>query len=212
MLELFFKGGLLMYPILLCSIVALAIILERTFCLLYLKKHGLVEKLTSIKALIEEQKLEAAQKKASLIPHPLIKELGHSLANNPRRSVMEKVLAHLGQKEVRKAEARLTVLATIANISPLLGLLGTVIGMIKAFMVVQSMGNKVSAAMLAGGIWEAMLTTAFGLSVAIPTLICYDYFISQANDYATQLEDCLNEILNLLEKQGFFRSETFKNK
>ena len=206
MLTLFLKGGLLMYPILLCSIVALAIILERTFCLFYLKKHGLIEKLGSIKALIEEQKLEAAQKKASLVPYPLIKELSHFLANNPHRSTMEKVLVYLGQKEIRKAEARLSVLATIANISPLLGLLGTVIGMIRAFMVVQSMGNKVSAAMLAGGIWEAMLTTAFGLSVAIPTLICYDYFISQANDYATRLEDCLNEILNLLEKQGFFRS------
>ena len=206
MLTLFLKGGLLMYPILLCSIVALAIILERTFCLFYLKKHGLIEKLTSIKALIEEQKLEAAQKKASLTSHPLIKELGHFLASNPRRSTVEKVLVYLGQKEIRKVEARLSVLATIANISPLLGLLGTVIGMIRAFMVVQSMGNKVSAAMLAGGIWEAMLTTAFGLSVAIPTLICYDYFISQANDYATRLEDCLNEILNLLEKQGFFRS------
>ncbi|MDL1956246.1 MAG: MotA/TolQ/ExbB proton channel family protein [Candidatus Desulfofervidus auxilii] len=205
MFTLFVKGGLLMYPILLCSIVALAIIMERAFYLFYLKKHGPIEKLISIKTLIAQQKLEAAQKEASLASHPLIKELGNSLANNPRRNVIEKVLAHLGQKEVRKAEARLSILATIANISPLLGLLGTVIGMIKAFMVVQSMGNKVSAAMLAGGIWEAMLTTAFGLSVAIPTLICYDYFISQANDYASQLEDCLNEILNLLEKHGFLK-------
>ena len=205
MLELFLKGGLLMYPLLLCSIVALAIILERTICIFYLKKHGLIEKLSSIKTLIAEERLKEAQKQASLMQHPLINELGHFLTSSPRRSVMEKSLSHLGQKEIRKAEARLSILATIANISPLLGLLGTVIGMIRAFMVVQSMGNKVSAAMLAGGIWEAMLTTAFGLSIAIPTLICYDYFVSQANVYACQLEDCLNEILNLLEKQGFFK-------
>jgi len=205
MLELFLKGGLLMYPLLLCSIVALAIILERTICIFHLKKHGLIEKLSSIKTLIAEERLKEAQKQASLMQHPLINELGHFLANTHRRSVMEKALSHLGQKEIRKVEARLSILATIANISPLLGLLGTVIGMIRAFMVVQSMGNKVSAAMLAGGIWEAMLTTAFGLSIAIPTLICYDYFVSQANDYACQLEDCLNEILNLLEKQGFFK-------
>ncbi|MDL1969413.1 MAG: MotA/TolQ/ExbB proton channel family protein [Candidatus Desulfofervidaceae bacterium] len=75
--------------------------------------------------------------------------------NTPRRTVTEKALFHFGQQELRRTEKYLPTLATIANISPLLGLLGTVIGMIRAFMVVQSMGNKVSAGLLAGGIWEA---------------------------------------------------------
>ncbi|HEC49618.1 MAG TPA: MotA/TolQ/ExbB proton channel family protein, partial [Candidatus Desulfofervidus auxilii] len=112
-----------------------------------------------------------------------------------------------GQKELKKLESYLPTLATIANISPLLGLLGTVTGMIKAFMVVEKMGNKVNAGFLAGGIWEAMITTAFGLTVAIPTLMFYSYFTNWVNNYMAELEDCLNSILNLLEKQGFFQND-----
>jgi len=207
MLNLFLKGGILMYPILLCSIVAFAIIMERFFQFFYLKKHGPIQKLLYLKELIAQGDLLTVRKEASLAPHPLIKELGHFLTNTQRRTVMERALSHLGQQELRMAEKYLPTLATIANISPLLGLLGTVIGMIKAFMVVESMGNKVSASLLAGGIWEAMLTTAFGLSVAIPTLMFYHYFTNQANEYGIKLEDCLNEILNLLEKQGFFKDQ-----
>lgn len=194
-----------MYPILLCSIIALAVIVERFVYLFYLKRRGPISALRYLQALARQGDLETMKKEASSSSHPLVRELTHFLINSPRRTVMEKVLLHLGRQEVRKAERYLSLLATIANISPLLGLLGTVIGMIKAFMVVQTMGNRVSASLLAGGIWEAMLTTAFGLSVAIPTLMFYNYFVTQSNNYASNLEDCLNEILNLLEKQGFFK-------
>jgi len=71
----------------------------------------------------------------------------------------------------------------------LLGLLGTVLGMIKAFMVIQEMGGKVNAAVLAGGIWEAMLTTAMGLAVALPTMLAHSYLVSRVDRYEAQLQD-----------------------
>jgi biopolymer transport protein ExbB len=81
------------------------------------------------------------------------------------------------------------VLATIGSIAPLLGLLGTVLGMIKAFMVIQQMGGKVNAAVLAGGIWEAMLTTALGLTVALPTMVAHSYLAARVDKYEAQLQD-----------------------
>ena len=81
------------------------------------------------------------------------------------------MVVHATGEEVRDLSRYLQALATIGSIAPLLGLLGTVIGMIKAFMVIQQMGGKVNAVVLAGGIWEAMLTTALGLAVALPTMV-----------------------------------------
>jgi biopolymer transport protein ExbB len=209
MLDLFVKGGILMYPILLCSIVALGIVIERSVRYFQIKKSGSIYALLKLKKLVSNGDIERAKAETSRSFCPLIRELGHCLSNAPNRVTMEKILFHFGHKEVRKMEKNLPTLATIANISPLLGLLGTVMGMIKAFMVIEKMGNQVNAGLLAGGIWEAMLTTAFGLTVAIPTLMLYSYFTNRANNYATDLEDCLNGILNLLEKQRFFQNDSF---
>jgi biopolymer transport protein ExbB len=105
------------------------------------------------------------------------------------RETFETVVVHSTRGEVRELSRYLQVLATIGSIAPLLGLLGTVIGMIKAFMVIQQMGGKVNAAVLAGGIWEAMLTTALGLAVALPTMVAYSYLVSRVDNYEAQLQD-----------------------
>ena len=102
---------------------------------------------------------------------------------------METVLVHATDEEVRGLSRYLQALATIGNIAPLLGLLGTVLGMIKAFMVIQQMGGKVNAAVLAGGIWEAMLTTALGLAVALPTIVAHSYLVARVDKYEAQLQD-----------------------
>jgi biopolymer transport protein ExbB len=103
-------------------------------------------------------------------------------------NTLETVIGHATQEEVRGLSKYLQALATIGNVTPLLGLLGTVIGMIKAFMVIQEMGGKVNAAVLAGGIWEAMLTTALGLSVALPTMIGHSYLVSIVEDFEARLQ------------------------
>lgn len=105
------------------------------------------------------------------------------------RETLETVLEHAIDEEVSFLSRYLQALATIANIPPLLGLLGTVIGMIKAFMVIQQMGGKVNAAVLAGGIWEAMLTTALGLAVALPTMVGHSYLVSRVERYEARLRD-----------------------
>ena len=88
-------------------------------------------------------------------------------------------------------------LAVIGNIAPLLGLLGTVTGMIRAFMKIQRLGGIVDASVLAGGIWEALITTAAGLSVAIPTLVAYHYFEGRIDNIASQIKDVASELLEI---------------
>ena len=89
----------------------------------------------------------------------------------------------------RLLEKGLSWIALFIALAPMLGFMGTVIGMIKAFMVIQQMGGKVNAAVLAGGIWEAMLTTALGLCVALPTMVAHSYLIARIDKYEAKLED-----------------------
>jgi biopolymer transport protein ExbB len=104
------------------------------------------------------------------------------------REVLETVIVNAIDEEVRGLSSYMQGLATIGNIAPLLGLLGTVMGLIKAFMVIQQMGGKVNAAVLAGGIWEAMLTTAFGLAVALPTMVGHSYLMARVEQYEAKLQ------------------------
>jgi biopolymer transport protein ExbB len=116
--------------------------------------------------------------------------LTHALeVKDQDKEILEAVIVHSTDEEVRELSRYLQALATIGSMAPLLGLLGTVLGMIKAFMVIQQMGGKVNAAVLAGGIWEAMLTTALGLAVALPTMVAHSYLVSRVDKYEAQLKD-----------------------
>ncbi len=189
MFDFLAKGGLLVIPILLCSIFALAIFLERLIRFARLRKRGegLARKVADlIQQGDDAGAYEAAVQSSSPMGHVLIQALE---VKNKERETLETVIAHATEKQVRDLSSYLQALATIGNISPLLGLLGTVIGMIKAFMVIQEMGGKVNAAVLAGGIWEAMLTTALGLSVALPIILAHSYLVSRVNKYEARLQD-----------------------
>jgi biopolymer transport protein ExbB len=189
MIDFISKGGILVGPILLCSVLALAIFLERLirFARLRIGGNGLVQKIARhVKNGEDQQAYEVAG--TSNTP------MGRILANamevkDQDRETLETVLVHATDEEVRGLSRYLQALATIGNIAPLLGLLGTVLGMIKAFMVIQQMGGKVNAAVLAGGIWEAMLTTALGLAVALPTIVAHSYLVARVDKYEAQLQD-----------------------
>jgi len=189
MIDFLSKGGILVGPIFLCSVLALAIFLERMirFARLRIGGNGLVQKIgRHVKNGEDQQAYELAG--TSNTP------MGRILANamevkNQDRETLETVLVHATDEEVRGLSRYLQALATIGNIAPLLGLLGTVLGMIKAFMVIQQMGGKVNAAVLAGGIWEAMLTTALGLAVALPTIVAHSYLVARVDRYEAQLQD-----------------------
>ncbi len=188
MMEFFEKGGILMGPILLCSVLGLAIFAERVirFAMTRTRGTGLAER---VAALLLESKEAEARKVAEESRSPMGRVLMQAMEVKGReRAVLETVIVNAIEEEVRGLSSYIQGLATIGNIAPLLGLLGTVVGLIKAFMVIQQLGGKVNAAVLAGGIWEAMLTTAFGLAVALPTMVAHSYLVSRIEQYEARLQ------------------------
>ncbi len=183
------KGGVLVIPILFCSVVALAIFLERMVLFAVLRRRG--ENVAHrVSSLMLEGRWEEARREAAESGSPMGRVLAQGLeVADADRETLETVLVHGIEKEVRNLSRYLQALATIGNITPILGLLGTVFGMIKAFMAIQELGGKVDASVLAGGIWEAMLTTALGLSVALPVMVAHSYLIGLVDRYEARLQD-----------------------
>ena len=187
MIEFLSKGGVLVVPILLCSVLALAIFFERLirFAGMRSRGTGIAEKVAGL--LVDGSDHEAL-KNAEESNSPMGRILAQAMeVKNGDRKMLETVIVNATDEEVRNLSTYIQTLATIGNIAPLLGLLGTVIGMIKAFMVIQEMGGKVNAAVLAGGIWEAMLTTALGLAVALPTMVAHSYLTVRIDKYEAGL-------------------------
>ncbi len=212
MFELLEKSGVFGYLIVLCSIFSLAIIIERllVFRKLRLKNPELLLKIIDA---INNGKIQDIIPELQSSNSPIVKIVYEIVVRHlPKkegccvnsREAIEKTINYIGEKEVREMEKYLPALSSIAQISPLLGLLGTVVGMIKAFMVIQEYGGKVNAQVLAGGIWEAMLTTAMGLIVAIPTMLAYNYFNSKINKTVGMMNEIGNELIHALEKAGYF--------
>ena len=182
------KGGIIMIPILICSILALALFVERLIYFGKMKYQGKGIESTIISFLDQGQE-EEALKTAKQSTSPMGRVLSAAMeVKHTDRETLETVIIDAIEEEVRDLSANTQALATIGNIAPLLGLLGTVIGMIKAFMLIQEMGGKVNAAVLAGGIWEAMLTTAFGLAVALPTMMAHSYLVAGVDRYEARLQ------------------------
>ena len=175
-IDLMGKGGVLMYPIFLASVIAGAIIIER---LIFFKKckEDPEEIFKAIKDLAESDKQIGFKdlKKSEEGPVSRILEVGLKAHKEPRWKLEEKLTVH-GQEEIRGLRKNLRGLEVIATISPLMGLLGTVIGMVKAFNKVAQYKGQVDPSLLAGGIWEALLTTAAGLALAIPVVVMLNYF------------------------------------
>jgi len=189
MLDLLAKGGVLVTPILFCSVLAMAIFLERLIRFEQIRRRG-VGPADEIAGHIRNGEDHQAYELARTSNSPMGRILTQALeVKDQDRETLETVMAHASNNEVKGLSRYLQALATIGNIAPLLGLLGTVTGMIKAFMVIQQMGGKVNAAVLAGGIWEAMLTTALGLAVALPTMIAHSYLVSRVDTYESRLQD-----------------------
>jgi len=195
--SLFIKGGFLMWPIALCSIVSLTIILERFY---YFNKTRAKSKNLSerVHLLLKNNKAEEAISAADADKSFLGRFLCVGIkVMNQAVEEKQKILRRAGSRELEQADTRLRVLSVIGNISTLLGLLGTVTGMIQTFMKIEKIGGIADVAVLAGGIWEALLTTAAGLFVAIPTLIFYHYFEGVVDNRAIQMKNIASDIFNI---------------
>ncbi len=167
MIGFFLKGGFLMYPILLCSIAGVAILINK------------VVRFRGVLKIIEKPVNDLLRIKPAILV-PLLERL--------EAGCDEQELSITGTRQVREIEQGLSWLGLIATITPLLGLTGTVIGMIKAFMVI-AQSSSVNPSMLAGGIWEALITTAAGLLVAIPIHTGHHYLEKQADEIAFVLKE-----------------------
>ena len=170
LLKLILKGGPVMIILLIMSIISLAVILLKIYQFFKSDIYN-SNKVIPVFKLLKDNKIVQAQELLNTIIHPS-SEIILSIIDNKQLSNedRENEVSIIGEKQIRNLEFLLKPLELIANIAPLLGLLGTVIGMITAFSKLENAGSKVDPAILAGGIWEALLTTAFGLIVAIPAL------------------------------------------
>jgi len=193
--ELVTAGGWLMVPIILCSIVAVAIVGERFWAL---KQEKVVPSnlVAQVWQMHQKQQLDNERLKLLRDSSPLGRILASGLINMKHdRDVMKEAIEETGRQVVIELERFLNTLGTIASIAPLLGLLGTVIGMIKVFAAITSQGVG-NPTVLAGGISEALITTAAGLSVAIPSLMFYRYFRGRVDMLVIKMEE---ESLKLVE-------------
>lgn len=198
MLELIYAGGWLMAPIVVCSVVATAIVLERAWTL---RRARIMPPhlLTRIWKWHRENLLTNARIDEIREGSPLGRILAAALVNRKHsREVMKEAITDTGRHVVADLERFLNTLGTIAAISPLLGLLGTVFGMIDIFGVIMKAGNG-NAGLLAGGISVALITTAAGLCVAIPALMFHRYFNGRVDQLAIDMEELalrLVEVIN----------------
>lgn len=197
MYDLIMKGGGLIYPIVFCSVMALAIFLQRYYSYFQFQK-GNRELNDKLQPLIQERQFKEALDYCQLTDSALsrVYATAFRLAGKPREQV-KSVVVEVGMREVAFLERYLGLLGTIATISPLLGLLGTVIGMIRAFNVLAIEGVGTPAT-LGGGISEALITTAAGLSVAIPTLLMHKYLTGRVDRITLDMEDKALRVVDLV--------------
>ncbi|MEA3485094.1 MAG: MotA/TolQ/ExbB proton channel family protein [Candidatus Aerophobetes bacterium] len=200
MLQALIKGGWLMIPLGLCSIFALAIIIEKFISLGVIehKADRFVKTMGEILVSDDDKKLDKIIALCEMTPSPLARILQAGIKKKDGgRAEIKEAIQDAGSLEVPYLEKHLRILGTIITISPLLGLLGTVMGMIKAFNVISVQGVGKPGA-LAGGIAEALLTTAVGLSIAIPSLIFYNYFSHRTDRLIRKLEEASTDFLESL--------------
>lgn len=199
--QLIKAGGPIMMPILLCSLFALAIVIEKFIFFASLKTD--VPKLKKqIFECVKNNKIKEAVELCEKNPSPVAKILKAGLIKfgSSREEIKENV-EDMSLYEIPRLEGRLNALATIAHISPLLGLLGTVTGMTSNFHTIEVRANSlhpVTSGDLAGGIYEALLTTVAGLFIAIPTYVAYNYFVHRVNHIILEMERAATELINFM--------------
>ncbi len=195
------KGGIIMVPIIFCSFLSLAVFIER---LSSLKKQRVIPKklFRAVEELIREGRIEDAIKLCDRDGSSLSRIIKVGIRNHGKtREAVKEAIEEVGSREVARLDKYTGIMGTIASITPLLGLLGTVSGMIKVFAVISTEGVG-NPGVLAGGISEALITTASGLSVAIPTFVAYKYILSKADSLVIEMEEHSTHVVELLKAES----------
>ncbi|MGC9317925.1 MAG: MotA/TolQ/ExbB proton channel family protein [Armatimonadota bacterium] len=201
LLDYFVRGGSWMWVLLACSIIALAVIIYKLIGL-WVASRGASNLVSEVISLMEagerDQALERTAESSAAIGNVLHSILATTDEENHQAPLEAAEAA--GAAEVASLESGLPVLSTIANVAPLIGFLGTVSGMIRAFTAIAEHGLG-EPAVVAGGIGEALITTASGLIVAIPCFVAYGFFISRVNNLALGIELAGTRLANLLSEE-----------
>ena len=201
MWDLIQKGGPMMYLIMLSSVLAFGVVIERVY---HLNRARIdADKfMDNIIGVLKRNKIIEAIELCNATPGPIAHIVKAGILKHDRsKHEIKEAIDEAAQLEVPRLEKHLPVLATVAHIAPLLGLLGTVTGMIKAFQVIQQKASSmipVNPGDLAGGIWEALLATLAGLAVAIPTYVAYNYLVSQVDSLVYDMERSATDLTNML--------------
>jgi biopolymer transport protein ExbB len=198
MIEYIQKGGMLMWPILICSIISIGVFAERLFYFHRATIH-VAEFLQGLSNLVRRRNFAEALHESAGTPGPVARVIHAAIIRHDGpRAELKEIVQEAGQLEVPKLERFLGVLATLAFLTPLLGLLGTVAGMIEAFGTITSNGGYATVTELSGGIYKSLLTTAAGLVVATPTFLAYSYLSSRVNTMMHDMERAGIEIVHML--------------
>lgn len=201
MLELMQKGGPVMWVILALSIVGLAVFLER---LVYLHRAQVRvgEFLRGLANLVRDDRVEEVRKQCLATPGPVARvALSAVLARECPRAELRDIVQEAGQLEVPRLERHLSLLGGIAHTAPLLGLLGTVLGLLEAFYLVSTQGGYATVADLSGAVYQSLIAAAAGLAVAIPALIAAGYLNARVQDLVHDMERAGIEMVNLLKNR-----------
>lgn len=192
------QGGWLMIPILLFSVLAIVIIVNKYLDLRRFKNksnHLMYE----LKAMVAGGKTDDAINLCKDTNGAVAMVLKEGLRRSHlNKEAIESAMEAVGTEQVHLMEKQMSTLATIAGVAPLVGFMGTVTGMISAFMEIEKLGGNVNATVLAGGIWEALMTTAAGLAVGIPAYIFYNYFTARIHHEAFEIESNSTELIETL--------------
>ena len=201
MLEFFKSGGVFMWPLLLCSILTLAIILER-FWTLRVSRVAPRSLLSDVMVRLREDRMTLDYIRSMQSQSGLSFIFAAGLLNSKHgRRAMKESIQEAANHVIHELERFMSTLGTIAAIAPLIGLLGTVVGMIKVFNVLMEQGAG-NTQLLAGGISEALLTTAAGLAVAIPALVFHRYFVRRIDELVVNMEQQSTKLIDVLNADG----------
>lgn len=199
LLTLFADGGFMMYPLVLCSLIALGVIIAKGWTL-WIAHHESLRLLGEIEGLSTSGRLTEAVRQAEETRGPVAAILLAGLRRVEERhtgSDVAKAISTTGSIELGFLERGLPVLATVANVAPMLGFLGTVIGMILAFEAIEIAG-QVDPTLVAGGIKVALITTATGLAIAIPVNVAYNFFVTRIDQLVADMEEGAQAVLDLI--------------
>lgn len=196
------NGGPMLWVILLTGAVGIAVFIQR---LLHCHRAQInsIEFLNGVRTVLKRDNVVEALSICDATPGPIARLVKTAILNRSHgRERVREAIEETGLAEVPRLEEKLNLLATIAQIAPLLGLLGTAIGFIRVFMDLQTAGLYAHVGLLSEGIWQALICTAAGLAVAIPMHACYNYLVSRVNRIVLDMERAATEIVNIVSESS----------